>query len=202
MVNKKSLFALVTTVMVLMSTSCTRNATLKAPRADRSGEIWADQTNIDISETDKNITSDEDSAKIKEKIVPRIAFPVAEYNHLAKKGSATVRGSIYIDDGYGAKIYGKNTRLYLNPVTSYSRQWYEESYLEGYKLTKADARLYNYLKFTTSNEAGKFAFFGIPSGRYYVIGSVTYNGQKIRIADEISVRSGSSVETVLTRSVN
>ncbi|MEA2028444.1 MAG: carboxypeptidase regulatory-like domain-containing protein, partial [Campylobacterota bacterium] len=165
-------------------------------------ELWAQQTNIDVNGTDKNITTDGESAQLNDTVVPRVDFPIDEYKRLAKKGRATVRGMIYLDDGYGGKAYGKNTRLYLNPVTSYSKQWYDESYIQGYKLSKADSRLYNYLKFTTSDGSGKFAFFGIPSGNYYVIGSVNHNGKKIRIADEISVKSSGTVQAVLSRSMD
>ncbi len=135
-------------------------------------------------------------------IIPRASFPSDEYKVLKKTGSSTIKGSIYIADAYGKKIYGKNTRLYLNPVTSYSKQWYTESYIGGYKMEKADKRLFNYLKFTASNTKGNFAFFGVPDGSYYVIGMVKcgsecgYDEEKnIRIAKEVSV-SGSSVEVI------
>lgn len=203
--QKRYLFVLFVTVL-LLTTSCTRNATVAhQPNEDRSGEKWAQETNIDVNGTDKNITTDSknaESAKLNNTVVPRVKFPLNEYKRLAKKGRATVRGMIYLDDGYGKKIYGKNTRLYLNPVTSYSKQWYDESYIQGYKLSKADSRLYNYLKFTTSDGTGKFAFFGIPKGSYYVIGSVNYNGKKIRIADEIYVKGSATVQTVLTRTID
>jgi len=205
MMQKRYLFVLFVTVL-LLTTSCTRNATVAhQPNEDRSGEKWAQETNIDVNGTDKNITTDSknaESAKLNNTVVPRVKFPLNEYKRLAKKGRATVRGMIYLDDGYGKKIYGKNTRLYLNPVTSYSKQWYDESYIQGYKLSKADSRLYNYLKFTTSDGTGKFAFFGIPKGSYYVIGSVNYNGKKIRIADEIYVKGSATVQTVLTRTID
>jgi len=188
-------------MVVLFATSCSRNSSVEPPRDDNSGEKWANQTNVDVNGTDKNVTSG-DSAELKDQVIPRVTFPAGEYGRLARKGRGTVRGVIYLDDGYGAKVYGKNTRLYLNPVTSYSRQWYNQSYIKGYKLSKADSRLYNYLKFTTSDGNGRFAFFGIPSGSYYVIGSVISNGQKIRIADKISVSGGSTVKTTLSRNTN
>jgi len=135
-------------------------------------------------------------------VIPRVAFPEDEYRRLAKSGNGTVKGVIYVSDAYGKKIYGKQTRLYLNPVTSYSKQWYSESYIGGYKMAKADKRLYNYLKFTASNAQGKFAFYGVPSGSYYVIGMVKcgkecgYDSPRnIRIAKEVTV-SGSETVTV------
>ena len=143
-----------------------------------------------------------------EQVVPRIPFPQEEYNRLARTGSATIKGSISIIDATGQRIYGKQTRLYLNPVTSYSRQWYRESYLGGKKMAKADPRLFNYLKFTTSDKSGHFAFYGVPAGNYYVIGVVRCGQecgydtpQNIRIAKEISVGSGGTVEVDLSKSL-
>ncbi len=142
-------------------------------------------------------------------IIPRISFPEDEYKRLSKSGNATVKGSIYLSDAYGKKTYGKQTRLYLNPVTSYSRQWYNESYIGGYKMAKADKRLYNYLKFTASNAQGKFAFYGVPSGTYYVIGVVKcgkecgYDAPRnIRIAKEVTVSGSDTVAVDLGKMID
>ncbi len=127
-------------------------------------------------------------------VVQRIPFPEQEYNSLPKTGSATVEGSIFITAPNGKRIYGKHTRLYLNPVTSYSTQWYKESYLGGAKMSQVDPRLYNYLKFTTSDEKGHFEFLNVPNGSYYLIGVVKcgqecgYSQLKsIRVAKKINV---------------
>jgi hypothetical protein len=165
---------------------------------DNSGKKWAEQTNV-TSINESNISSEDLMTQDKQ---VRIPFPIQEYSQLSKKGRATVKGKIYLDNNYGDKIYGKNTRLYLNPVTSYSKQWYEQSYLGGYKLTKADKRLYNYLKFTTSDANGNFSFYGIASGSYYLIGSVNYNNRKLRITSEIEVTRGKVVNINLTRETN
>jgi len=188
-------------LIVLFFSNCTRNTVVVKPAEDKSGEKWASETNVTALGQDDNLTTT-DSQELKDKVLPRVAFPINEYNRLARRGRATVRGEIYLDDGYGKKIFAKNTRLYLNPVTSYSKQWYHESYIKGYKLTKADSRLYNYLKFTTSDSKGKFAFYGIPNGRYYIIGSVNNGATKIRIANEISVSNSKSINTTLTRTLD
>ena len=137
----------------------------------------------------------EDNVVVKNKtIVQRIAFPEDEYKSLPTTGNATVKGKIYIITPNGRKVYGKLTRLYLNPVTSYSTQWYKESYLGGAKMSQVDPRLFNYIKFTTSDKSGNFEFLNIPSGSYYLIGVVKcgqecgYSSVKsIRIAKKISV---------------
>ena len=142
-------------------------------------------------------------------IIPRVSFPVSEYRQLKKSGKGTIKGSIYLSDAYGKKTYGKQTRLYLNPVTSYSKQWYEESYIGGYKMAKADKRLYNYLRFTASNSRGKFAFYGVPSGTYYVIGMVKCGKacgydtpRNIRIAKEVMVSGSGTVSVDLARMID
>jgi len=149
----------------------------------------------------------QDSVKVQNNtLVQRKPFPVNEYNSLSKTGKATVAGHIYLNTSSGAKVYGKQTRLYLNPVTSYSTQWYNKSYLGGAKMSKVDSRLFNYLKFTTSDSNGKFEFLNVPSGSYYLIGVVKcgkqcgYNSVKnVRIAKKISVFGSDGIEVNLTK---
>ena len=106
-------------------------------------------------------------------IMDRIAFPIGEYNRLHKRGRSTVTGLVYLVNNYtGQKVMGEKVKLWLNPVTSYSQQWYEESYLGGYKMSKNDSRLFNYMKYTMSNGSGKFSFFGVAPGNYYLVGTV------------------------------
>ena len=131
-------------------------------------------------------------------VIERMDFPVEEYKRIKKVGHSTVSGTIYLENSHTAyKIKGKRTKLWLNPVTSYSRQWYQQSHLGGYKLSKTDKRLYNYLKFTYSDNSGNFNFFGVPTGDYYLTGTITcsdecgFNQSKsIRLVREISVGRG------------
>ncbi|HSR74550.1 MAG TPA: hypothetical protein VLL31_06865, partial [Sulfurovum sp.] len=103
---------------------------------------------------------------------------------------------------------GGGTRLYLNPMTSYSDEWYKESYLGGKKMTKADSRLFNYLRFTAANNDGSFAFYGVPSGKYYLIGTVScgsecgYSSTKnIRLATKVEVYGSQIKMQDLTRTI-
>jgi len=138
----------------------------------------------------------------------RIDFPIEEYRHLRKTGRSTLSGSIYLTNGTNnTKVVGQNVKLYLNPITSYSRQWYEESYLGGYKMGKSDPRLFNYLKFTVSKGDGKFNFFGIASGDYYLVGTIKCAQEcgystttTIRLVKEISIGRGVT-RTELTKTV-
>ncbi|MEA3491133.1 MAG: carboxypeptidase regulatory-like domain-containing protein [Campylobacterota bacterium] len=187
----------------------------KAKKTAGSGTLWAESKNVDADEDDnvdvsdlnKDVTSGAEATSGVDKKV-RISFPAEEYSTLERTGKGTIQGYIYLQDAYGTKINGAKTRLYLNPVTSYSRQWYEDSYIGGYKMGKADSRLFNYLKFTASDESGAFAFYGVPTGKYYLIGTVAcgtqcgYSSSKnIRIATELFISGNQILNQDLTRSI-
>ena len=143
-------------------------------------------------------TTTQSTVSTHSEVIERMDFPVEEYRHIKKRGRSTVSGTIYLENSQTSlKVEGKKIKLWLNPVTSYSRQWYEESHLGGYKLSKTDKRLYNYLKFTYSDGSGNFNFFGVPAGNYYLTGTITcadecgFNQTKsIRLVKEVSVGRG------------
>lgn len=179
------------------------------PDRDRSSSFWGNFSNADdVNMSDDNMTESEmmimeDGEEFR---IERIEFPASEYSRLPRTGKGTIRGNIYVTDAYDRKVPGESTRLYLNPVTSYSEQWYEESYIGGYKMQKADPRLFNYLRFTASDKKGNFAFFGVPSGSYYLIGTVKcgdecgYDSVKnIRIATKVTIRGNQVIKQDLTR---
>ena len=199
-------------VMLLLFTGCVQSDLVISDQ--RTGQnSWADEINIDeesidISDLDENLTENEMliTEDMYEEKIERIAFPEDEYARLPRRGKGTIKGAIYISDAYGKRVMGAGTRLYLNPITSYSEQWYDESYLGGRKMEQADARLFNYLRFTASNSKGKFAFYGVPSGNYYLIGTVKcgeecgYSRPKnIRIATQVSVYGNEVIEKDLVR---
>jgi len=218
--NNKILILSSFALLFLFSGCVQREIILEAPEVRQSQDnTWANQTNIeenvDISDLDEegdvNATETETiiTEDMPEEKMERVAFPVSEYNRLAKSGKGTVKGSIYLKDAYEKRIVGAGTRLYLNPITSYSQQWYNESYLGGHKMEKPDSRLFNYLRFTASDTQGAFAFYGVPTGSYYLIGTVKcasecgYSTPKnIRIATQVSVSGNQVVERDLTRLVD
>ena len=155
---------------------------------------------IKYSSKESNQSIEPSSSELNGETMQRMGFPEDEYKRLQKYGNSTVTGNIYLKSSItDDNIIGRNVKLYLNPVTSYSKQWYEQSYLGGYKMSPTDKRLYNYLKFTTSNNNGKFSFFGIPRGEYYIGAKLTcanecgFNSPKIiRVVKEISVGYGTT----------
>jgi hypothetical protein len=216
MMNKKLLLFLLAGAMLLLLSGCVQNEIVLQPdNTTQNNNDWAKQTNVDdedvdISDLDENLTEDETmiTEETMEARVPRIPFPVQEYRRLSTIGKGTIKGSIYLKDMYGQRIPGSGTRLYLNPITSYSKQWYQESYLGGAKMEKADPRLFNYLRFTAADKEGNFAFYGVPSGRYYLIGTVKCGNEcgydtpkNVRIATQVSVAGNQIVQKDLAKSI-
>jgi len=197
-------------VAMYVFTGCVQDD-VQLQHSERSKNNWANQSSaddVDVSDLDETLTESEMmmSEEGSGNKIERMAFPSSEYYTLQKMGKGTVRGTIYMKDAYGKHIVGSGTRLYLNPLTSYSKQWYEESYLGGHEMKKADARLFNYLKFTASDSNGAFEFYGVPSGSYYLIGTVKcgqecgYDSVKnIRIATRVDIQGNQIVEKDLTR---
>ncbi|HQR73711.1 MAG TPA: carboxypeptidase regulatory-like domain-containing protein [Sulfurovum sp.] len=188
---------------IALFTGCGQNEAY-LPHSNDPSNRWDTQKSrddVDVSDLDETLTESEMmmSEERASNKVKRMAFPASEYANLQKLGKGTIKGSIYLKDPYGRQISGSGTRLYLNPVTSYSTQWYEESYLEGNTMQQADSRLFNYLKFTASDSSGRYGFYGVPSGSYYLIGTVKcgqecgFSGTKnVRIAKKVTI-SGNQI---------
>ena len=215
MTKKLSLFFTLSVMLLLFSGCVEREISISPQDARKSGlNSWGEETNIndvDISDLDENLTESETmiTEDMSTQQMARIAFPTSEYYRLARTGKGTVKGAIYVEDLYGKKIMGTGTRLYLNPATSYSDQWFRESYIGGHKMEKADSRLFNYLRFTASSSDGKFAFYGVPSGSYYLIGTVKCGTEcgydipkNIRITKKVSVMGNQIVEKDLSRTAD
>ncbi len=193
----------------LLFSGCVSHDVPLNPPIQRTSESKVND--VDISDLDEKLTESEMmiTEEGKDTKMARIPFPTSEYYSLPRTGKGTIKGTIFVNDLYENKVFGAGTRLYLNPITSYSEQWYEESYLGGHKMQKADARLFNYLKFTAADSNGNFAFYGVPNGSYYLIGTVKcgtrcgYESEKsIRIAARVSVQGNQVVTKDLTRVAN
>ncbi|MBN2768209.1 MAG: carboxypeptidase regulatory-like domain-containing protein [Campylobacterales bacterium] len=209
-------FLLASLFALIFITGCDdlRAPSLPGPKSENISQ-WPplddmdDEEIVDLSDIDNNIH--EGSATVEDmqndEVYERMDFPVNEYKKLARNGSSTVQGRIFLEDSYGGMVLkGKGTRLYLNPVTSYSKEWYVQSYAKGRIMTAADKQLFNYLRFTTSDENGNFIFYGVPAGRYYVIGTIVCGEEcgfesvkNIRIATEVKVRQGGKVSVDLSK---
>jgi hypothetical protein len=139
--------------------------------------------------------------------VQRIPFPVEEYEKLPKieSGTAIVKGQAFLRTMIGEVRYAAGSEVMLNPITSYSRQWYTESYLPSRLIADADPRLWDYVVHTQADAEGRFEFRNVPAGEYYAVTKLiwyvpgSYAPQGGVIAKPIKVKEGQELNVILTR---
>ena len=102
---------------------------------------------------------------------PRTAQVVAsEYAPYEKVGTGVVVGQAFLKTRGGEVRYGAGNPVFLNPVTSFSTEWYTRQIVGGERLeeTKDPIAVRNSRQ-TTADGNGNFRFEGLPAGSYYVV---------------------------------
>jgi hypothetical protein len=141
--------------------------------------------------------------------ISRMTFPEQEYQNLAKSGSAVVKGQAFLKTRGGDVKVAAGNQILLNPVTSYSNEWYEKSYIQGQPLVEPDSRLMTYVIKTVADGSGRFLFKNVPPGEYFVTTVITweaatgYKGalqvQGGTVTKRIKVNDGDEVDVIVTR---
>lgn len=137
----------------------------------------------------------------------RAEFIEAEYQPYLKPGNGVVAGQVLLHTLAGEVRYGAGREVYLNPVTTYSSEWWNESVVGGRELADGDARARQYERLEIADRQGRFTFSGLPAGEYYLLslvpgdvavgnpaGSETHGD---RVGRRVRVSSGSKVEVAL-----
>jgi len=141
-------------------------------------------------------------------LLPRIPFPQAEYAKLPMSGTGTVTGRAFLKRG-GDILSAAGERVLLNPVTSYSNQWYTLSYIGHNQLEPPDPRINKYIRATTADSQGRFTFRNVPPCDYYIITVVSWQlpaadqeapaSQGARLCKRITVKNGEETKVVLNQ---
>lgn len=97
-----------------------------------------------------------------------IPFNEAEYTPYAQPGTATITGEAFLKTRGGDVKKGAGNKVYLNPVTSYSTEWYQRGVLGGQLLEPADERARPFFRETLADSDGRFEFQNLPAGEYYL----------------------------------
>ncbi len=145
----------------------------------------------------------------KKPTIERIPFPENEYTKLQNEGTSIVKGQAFLKTRGGDVKLAAGEQIVLNPVTSYSNQWYEENYLKQNFMSPADSRLWKYVKKTTADGSGRFKFKNVPAGEYYVTTKVMwetatgYQGslqlQGGWLTKKVHISNGQEIEIILTK---
>ncbi len=141
--------------------------------------------------------------------VNRMPFPEDEYKKLATEGTAIVKGQAFLKTRGGDVKVAAGNEVLLNPVTSYSNDWYQVAYLQNRPMSQPDERLWLYVKKQIADGDGRFTFKNVPAGNYYVTTGVFweaptgYQGamqvQGGAVSKMITVKDGEEVEVILTK---
>lgn len=101
--------------------------------------------------------------------VPRKAkYIEAEYAPYAQKGNASIQGKLCFPLADGSEKCFANTTVFINPVTSYSDEWYRRGWAGREYLATADQRVIPFNKMVKTDKDGHFAFKDLAPGSYYV----------------------------------
>ena len=115
-------------------------------------------------------------------IIERIPFNPGEYADRPSSGTAVVIGQAFIKAADGKVYYPKNEQARLNPVTSYSKQWYEVNYLARQNIADADPRYLSYVYKADFDQEGRFKFQNLPAGDYYISAPIFWM-EETKLAD-------------------
>jgi hypothetical protein len=101
-------------------------------------------------------------------------FIESEYAPYGLPGTSTITGQAFLKTRGGDVKFGAGNIVALNPVTSYSTEWYEKYVIQGLPISHADPRADKYLWKTIADGNGNFHFSNLPAGDYYLMCSIRW----------------------------
>ena len=93
-------------------------------------------------------------------------FIESEYAPYAGVGKAVIEGALCFPLEDGTEKCFENVDVFINPVTTYSNEWYNRGWAGTELLEKADERAVTYNKVVKSGKNGVFKFEGLKPGSY------------------------------------
>ena len=125
----------------------------------------------------------------------KVTFNEAEYAPFDGSGLAVISGSLCFPLKDGSTKCFENTDVFINPVTSYSDEWYIRGWAGRENLQRADERAFKYNKMVKTGKDGTFKFENLKPGSYYVAAAVCLpeakdakNCQRQRYAAKVSMK--------------
>lgn len=137
----------------------------------------------------------------------RIPFPAAEYAPLPTAGTGVVEGQVFMKTVGGDVKSGAGAEVVLNPITSYSEQWYDAAYVKHAPIQKGDERQEKYLRIVQADGSGNFKFSDVPPGKYFLTSGVFWQAppqfgltqQGSQMTNRINVTNGQTIWSIITR---
>lgn len=131
-------------------------------------------------------------------------FVESEYAPYSQPGTGAIKGQAFMVTRGGMVVKAAGRKVWLNPVTSYSTEWWKENVLGNQALKPGDPRAAAYSRFAVADGDGNFEFTSLPAGSYYLACPMSWEvpggaetGGTARA--EVSVRNGETAKAVVTR---
>lgn len=131
-------------------------------------------------------------------------FIEAEYSPYERTGSGVLVGQAFLVTAGGDVKYGAGRQVLLNPVTSYSDEWYQKSVVPCLTIEPSDPRVHKYTRYTMADGEGRFRFTDLPPGDYYAVCAISWvfsaNGTQTGgyAHAKVTIRDGQTTEVILT----
>jgi hypothetical protein len=135
------------------------------------------------------------------------AFVEEEYAPYVHPGASTIIGQALVETEDGEVKYGAGSAVYLNPVTTYSTEWFNVGILQGKAMSKPDERVWPYHRSVTTDEKGNFEFNDLAPGEYYLATTISWQipGEKepatigVNVGSKVEVGEGETASVILGR---
>lgn len=138
----------------------------------------------------------------------RIAFDELSYAGYDAVGTATIKGQAFLKTRGGEVKFAAGGKVYCNPVTSYSTEWYHRGVIDGETLETPDPRAEKYYRETQADAFGNFEFTSLPAGSYYLAAPIYWEVPFGRYGTDttgatagarVKVEAGETKKVILTR---
>ncbi len=133
-------------------------------------------------------------------IARETSFDRVEYEPYRHPGTASIEGQAFLVMQSGEREYCDRGVVFMNPVTTYSTEWYERNVIARIELKVSTAPTGDFHWITRSDERGHFRFDDLPAGEYY-LGCRVLQDQGFAHG-RVSVREGETAHVILRRMAN
>lgn len=128
-----------------------------------------------------------------------------EYLPSTKPGIGKLTGQAFTKTRGGDVKYAAGNTIVLNPVTTYSTEWFTVNTKQNIPISPADQRAFKYVRTVTADGMGNFEFTGLPAGEYYVATGIFWevpgpNGLTStgsNVGEKVVIKDGETVKVVI-----
>lgn len=134
-------------------------------------------------------------------------FIESEYAPYAITGTATIKGQAFTKTRGGDVKFAAGNMISMNPVTTYSTEWFNRNVLSGEFLSPSDTKIDPFNKTTIADGNGNFKFTNLPAGEYYIVTNIIWEVPSAPagylkptggiLAQKVIVKDGETVEIIL-----